>query len=119
MEGTMIIMTRLAPGIIEIAVINAATDADVRDAFQNLRQEAGDGHVSVLANVIERTNRAPTIELFYRHISGALADKIDRVAIVGESNDEEVNTISEALRSEVKVFREKPGAIAWLRESGH
>ena len=115
----MIIMTRLAPGIIEIAVINAATDADVRDAFQNLRQEAGDGHVSVLANVIERTNRAPTIELFYRHIAGALADKIDRVAIVGESNDEEVNTISEALRSEVKVFREKPGAIAWLRESGH
>ncbi len=30
-----------------------------------LRQEAGDGYVSVLANVIERTSRAPTIELFY------------------------------------------------------
>ncbi len=114
----MITMTRLAPGVIEIAVIDAATDVEVRDAFQNLRQEAGDGYVSVLANVIDRTSRAPTIELFYRHIAGALADKIDRVAIVGESNDEEVNSISEALRSEVKVFGEKSGAIAWLRESG-
>ncbi len=114
----MITITRLAPGVIEIAVIDAATDVEVRDACQPLRQEAGDGYVSVLANVIERTSRAPTIELFYRHIAGALADKIDRVAIVGDSNDEEVNSVSEALRSEVKVFGEKPGAIAWLRESG-
>ncbi len=114
----MITMTRLAPGVIEIAVIDAATDVEVRDAFQNLRQEAGDGYVSVLANVIDRTSRAPTIELFYRHIAGALADKIDRVAIVGESNDEEVNSISEAMQSEVKQFADKPAAIAWLREGG-
>ncbi len=114
----MITMTRLAPGVIEVAVIDAPTDAEVGDVFQTLRREAGDGCVSVLANVSERTSRAPTIELFYRHIAGALADKIDRVAIVGDSNDEEINSISEALRSEVKVFGEKPGAIAWLRESG-
>ena len=50
-------------------------------------------------------------------LAGAFADKIGRAAIVGASNDEEVNTISEVLRSEVKMFGEKPDAIAWLRES--
>ncbi len=112
----MITITRLAPGLLEIGIIGAPTDAEVRDIFEALRRETEEEKVSLLANVSDRTGRAPTIELFYRHIAGELADKIDRVGIVGEADESETRAMAEALNADVKAFSDKPAAIVWLKE---
>ncbi len=114
-DKTMIILTRLAPTILEIAIIGVATNEDLRDLLQAFEKETDRGAVAILLNVLGRTERAAMVDLFYRHIAGRYMSQVSRMALVGPTSEEELAMIGVSLDTEVEAFEDKPTAIKWLK----